>query len=83
MASKKIVKKRFGLLGRNIDYSFSRGYFSQKFSEEHMSYCSYENFDLDSIELVSSIFSQDNIFGLNVTTPYKREIIPFLDQLSG
>ena len=83
MASKKIVKKRFGLLGRNIDYSFSRGYFSQKFSEEGMSNCSYENFDLDSIELVSSIFSQDNIFGLNVTTPYKREVIPFLDQLSG
>ena len=83
MASKKIVKKRFGLLGRNIDYSFSRGYFSQKFSEEHMSNCSYENFDLDSIELVSSIFSQDNILGLNVTTPYKREVIPFLDQLSG
>lgn len=83
MASKKTGKKRFGLVGKNIDYSFSRGYFSQKFTEEDMAHCSYENFDLESIELLSSVFSQDNISGLNVTTPYKRKVIPFLDQLSG
>ena len=37
---------RFGLLGRNIDYSFSRAYFAEKFQEEKLHHCSYENFDL-------------------------------------
>ena len=82
MASKKTNKKRFGLVGKNIDYSFSKGYFNEKFRQEQLTDHSYENFDLDSIELLSSILSLDNISGLNVTTPYKREVIRFLDLLS-
>tara|TARA_S200000501_G_scaffold135675_1_gene128348 strand:- start:2370 stop:3122 length:753 start_codon:yes stop_codon:yes gene_type:complete len=82
MASKKINKKLFGLVGRNIDYSFSKGYFNEKFRQEQLTNCSYENFDLNSIELLSSVLSHENISGLNVTTPYKREVIRFLDQLS-
>ena len=82
MASKKGVKKCYGLLGRNIDYSFSRGYFIQKFKKEELTNCSYQNFDLDSIDSVKSILKMDNISGLNVTTPYKREIIPYLDKIS-
>ena len=82
MASKKGVKKCYGLLGRNIDYSFSRGYFIQKFKKEKLTHCRYQNFDLDSIDSVKSILEMDNISGLNVTTPYKREIIPYLDKIS-
>ena len=82
MASKKGVKKCYGLLGRNIDYSFSRDYFSQKFKKEKLTHCTYQNFDLDSIDSVKSILEMDNISGLNVTTPYKREIIPYLDKIS-
>ena len=82
MASKKGVKKCYGLLGRNIDYSFSRGYFSQKFKNEKLTHCTYKNFDLDSIDSIKSILEMDNISGLNVTTPYKREIIPYLDKIS-
>ena len=82
MASKKGVKKCYGLLGRNIDYSFSRDYFSQKFKKEKLIHCTYQNFDLDSIDSVKSILEMDNISGLNVTTPYKREIIPYLDKIS-
>ena len=82
MASKKGVKKCYGLLGRNIDYSFSRGYFIQKFKKEKLTRCTYQNFDLDSIDSVKSILEMDNISGLNVTTPYKREIIPYLDKIS-
>jgi hypothetical protein len=29
-----IVRKRFGLLGRNISYSFSKGYFTDKFNNK-------------------------------------------------
>lgn len=76
-------KNRFGLIGRNIDYSFSRGYFTQKFKELELDHYSYENFDLQSIdEFSTKVLSQDHIRGLNVTIPYKQEIIPYLDHLS-
>ena len=82
MESKKSNTKRYGLIGRNIAYSFSRGYFKQKFETENLHDCSYENFDLKQIEELKNVFAQNNICGLNVTTPYKREVIPFLDRLS-
>ena len=47
---------KLGLLGRNIDYSFSRGYFKNKFEKEDLNY-SYENFDLETIKDLSSILS--------------------------
>ena len=82
MESKKNNVQRFGLIGKNIEYSFSRGYFSQKFKTEKLPHCSYENFDLETIEGLKNILNQKNIFGLNITIPYKREVIPFLDHLS-
>ena len=82
MESKKSNTKRYGLIGRNIAYSFSRGYFKQKFETENLQNCSYENFDLEQIEALKNVFIQKNISGLNVTTPYKREVVPFLDRLS-
>lgn len=82
MVSKKSNSKRFGLIGKNIEYSFSRGYFKQKFEAEKRPYCSYENFDLERIEAINNVLIQENLFGLNVTIPYKREVIPFLDRLS-
>jgi shikimate dehydrogenase len=71
----------FGLIGRHIDYSFSRGFFSKKFETEQLN-CHYRNFDLESIESFESIFeTSDRIGGLNVTIPYKESVIPFLDDL--
>jgi len=37
-------KMRFGLLGKDIDYSFSRAYFAEKFKKEALDHCSYQNF---------------------------------------
>jgi shikimate dehydrogenase len=82
MGSKKSNFKRYGLIGNNIAYSFSKGYFKQKFETENLQDCSYENFDLEQIEELKNVFAQKNISGLNVTTPYKREVIPFLNRLS-
>ena len=74
--------KQFGLIGRNIDYSFSRNYFTDKFnSSEKHSNCEYINFDIQSINQVNFIFSQKNLFGLNVTIPYKEDIINYLDEV--
>ena len=73
--------RKFGLIGRNISYSFSRNYFSEKFLREGIS-GSYENFDLKNISEFSAVLKENpELRGLNVTIPYKEEIIPFLDSL--
>lgn len=83
MAKKQEKDMRsFGLIGRNISYSFSAGYFSEKFQKEGISDCSYENFDLQDIsEFPKLIKSKPNLIGLNVTIPYKEQVIPYLDGL--
>ena len=78
-----IVRKRFGLLGRNINYSFSKGYFTDKFSNENFEGCTYENFDIQEIDFFNEIIKNTpDLKGLNVTIPYKEAVIPFLDKLS-
>ena len=73
--------KNFGLLGKNIDYSFSRGYFKDKFETNKLD-CSYNNFDLEKIEDFESLKTSDiKITGLNVTIPYKQVVIPYLDAI--
>ena len=78
-----IVRKRFGLLGKNINYSFSKGYFTDKFNNENFEGCTYENFDVQEITSFPEIIKNTpNLKGLNVTIPYKETVIPFLDKLS-
>ena len=75
--------KRFGLIGKNIAYSFSKKYFTEKFSAALFDDCSYENFDIASIEQFPEIVKNNpSLRGLNVTIPYKEAIIPYLDKLS-
>ena len=72
--------KLFGLLGKDIGYSFSRDYFSNKFRVENLQY-EYVNFDLENLSTFKSLLSRKDISGMNVTIPYKQEVIPFLDEL--
>lgn len=72
--------KVFGLIGKDIDYSFSRAYFSEKFKLQNLD-CVYQNFDLKTIEEFPHIFKTKNMAGLNVTIPYKEAVIPYLDTL--
>lgn len=75
-------KTNFGLVGKDISYSFSRGYFKKKFDALGLSNYSYNNFDLQSITEFPTIFKKTkNIQGLNVTIPYKEEVIQFLDDI--
>ncbi len=74
------MTKIYGLLGRNIGYSFSKNYFFKKFEKENLN-CEYNNFDLKQIEALEQIVQNTNIKGLNVTIPYKEEVIPYLDNL--
>jgi shikimate dehydrogenase len=76
-------RRQFGLIGRNISYSFSKKYFTEKFALGHLIDCSYENFDLQSIEEFPALISGNpDLKGLNVTIPYKEAVIPYLSKLS-
>ena len=82
MAKDKYIKK-FGLVGKNIDYSFSRNYFTSKFKQENKKDYVYVNFDLENIDQFKKILKSKPLpMGLNVTIPYKKKVIPFLDELS-
>ena len=76
------LKVEFGLIGRDIEYSFSRAYFAEKFEREGLDH-TYVNFDLSNIdEFPGLVEKYPNIKGFNVTIPYKEVIIPLLDKLS-
>jgi len=81
MAETEKHRHRFGLVGRNISYSFSKGYFTEKFEQLGLVNYSYENFDLSDIQEFKKVRGQKHLSGLNVTIPYKEAIIPFLDRL--
>lgn len=73
---------KLGLLGRNINYSFSRTHFNAKFENENLPF-QYENFDIESITQLKAVLNNNpNLVGLNVTIPFKEEIIPYLDEMS-
>ncbi len=80
MEKTETKKHKFGLVGKNISYSFSRKYFSEKFAKLGLSDHIYENYDLQSINEFQELRNK-GIRGLNVTIPYKEDVIPFLDRL--
>lgn len=79
---KEEKSKLFGLLGRDISYSFSRGYFTKKFTALNLEHHSYVNFDIPKIEDFPSIIENNkSIKGINVTIPYKEEVMAYLDKI--
>jgi shikimate dehydrogenase len=72
--------KRFGLIGKSLAHSFSPAFFKKYFEQNEID-ANYELFELETIEKVKVILNDDSISGLNVTVPYKIEIIPFLDEI--
>ncbi len=75
--------RNFGLIGYPLAHSFSKKYFAEKFREEKITECQYENHQLETIDDFSALIKTiENLEGLNVTVPYKESVIPFLDGLS-
>jgi shikimate dehydrogenase len=71
--------RQFGLIGFPLSHSFSKGYFADKFSTENISDARYENYPIDSIDLFPELWEDNaSLQGLNVTIPYKKAVIPFL-----
>jgi shikimate dehydrogenase len=79
----KIIKKdKYGLVGKNISYSFSRAYFQNKFEKEHIEQTEYVNFDIQTIADFPLILANNaNLKGLNVTIPYKEKVFQYLDYI--
>lgn len=76
------MSQEFGLIGRGISHSFSADYFNGKFRDEGID-ARYMLFDLPEVSHFRDIIAaHPDLIGLNVTSPYKRDIIPFLDSLS-
>jgi shikimate dehydrogenase len=72
--------RKFGLIGYPLGHSFSKKYFTEKFQTEHINNCSYENYPLKSLDGFRDMVAKDyELCGLNVTIPYKSEIIKLLD----
>jgi len=73
---------KYGLIGFPLKHSFSKDYFNSKFASEKID-AEYINFEIDSIkELKSIIQNNPELKGINVTIPYKEQVIPYLDNLS-
>jgi shikimate dehydrogenase len=73
---------QYGLIGYPLKHSFSMSFFNDKFDAEKIN-AEYLNFEISSIKEVKTILkNQPNLKGLNVTIPYKEQVIPYLDQLS-
>lgn len=69
----------YGLIGKPLKHSFSAAYFTQKFAAENIADSRYQNFELENIaQLPQLLQQQPHLKGLNVTIPYKKEVLPFL-----
>ena len=74
--------RKFGLIGYPLGHSFSKKYFTDKFLNENIPDCTYENYPLENIGQFQKLLSDEpGLCGLNVTIPYKSDILMFLDSI--
>lgn len=75
--------RRFGLLGYPLSHSFSQKYFTEKFTQLGLTDCVYENFSLPDIQELSVVLkAKTDLCGFNITIPYKKQVLAFLDEVS-
>ena len=75
--------RQFGLIGYPLSHSFSQKFFTEKFLKENIVNAQYANFPIASIESFTNLWKEHpNLEGLNVTIPYKKEVIAFLQYSS-
>jgi shikimate dehydrogenase len=75
--------RRFGLLGYPLTHSFSQRYFTEKFQQLGLADHVYQNFSLPDISQLNAVFQQyPDLEGFNITIPYKKQVLDFLDDAS-
>ncbi len=74
----------FGIIGYPLGHSWSAKFFAEKFSREGIQDTVYKMFPLESIaDFPKLLEAEPDLFGLNVTIPYKEKVIQYLDELEG
>jgi shikimate dehydrogenase len=76
------MEKVFGLIGQTVSHSFSKSYFDEKFFREGLRDHHYELFPLNNIKEIENLIKETKgLSGLNVTIPYKEQVIKYLDEV--
>jgi shikimate dehydrogenase len=74
--------KKLGLIGYPVGHSFSKIFFSEKFTKENLPDWAYELYPLEKIERLKSFLSEEpDLVGFNVTVPYKVSVVNYLDEI--
>ncbi len=75
------TRKIYGLIGFPLTHSFSKTYFNNKFESENIN-AEYLNFEIPDIgDLMEVVAEYPDLCGLNVTIPYKEQVIPYMDEM--
>ena len=75
------MKKNYGLIGTKLKHSFSKDYFERKFKSLNYKNHSYKNFEINNLNSLRELISKNNLSGLNVTIPFKEQILKYVDDL--
>lgn len=74
--------RKFGLIGYPLSHSFSKKFFTEKFRHEQIEGCAYELYPIADIGLFPKLISEDReLCGINVTIPYKVQVLPYLNEM--
>lgn len=74
--------RKYGLIGYPLTHSFSQKFFTEKFERENIRDTTYSNFPLTAIEELRPVLADPSLRGLNVTIPYKEQVLPFLHTMN-
>ena len=75
--------KLYGLIGYPLGHSFSKQYFTEKFTREGLNDCIFEAFPIPAIdEFPALLKSNPDLKALCVTIPYKEQVLKYIDVLS-
>lgn len=71
--------KKYGLVGFPLTHSFSQKYFQQKFIDEGLQDCVFNNYQIEHIHEVKTMLEDRELKGFCITIPHKKNILPYLD----
>jgi shikimate dehydrogenase len=76
------MEKKFGLIGSTVSHSFSKSYFDEKFFREGLRDYHYDLYPLGNVEELKQLLAENpELSGLNVTVPYKEQVIKMLTDI--
>ncbi len=76
------MEKKFGLIGSTVSHSFSKSYFDEKFFREGLRDYHYDLYPLGNVEELKKLLAENpELYGLNVTVPYKEQVIKMLSDI--